>query len=34
MAAANGYAKLPKEAQDKVLAKLKTLVFNGQPLLK
>ena len=34
MAAASGYAKLPKEAQDKVLAKLKTIVFDGQPLLK
>jgi len=34
VAAANGYAKLPKDAQDKVLAKLKTIVFDGQPLLK
>lgn len=29
-----GYAKLPKEAQDKVLAKLKTIKFDGEPLLK
>ena len=29
-----GYSKLPKEAQDKVVAKLKTIKFDGQPLLK
>jgi phosphate transport system substrate-binding protein len=34
MAAALGYAKLPKDAQDKVLEKLKTFTFDGQPLLK
>ncbi len=34
MAAEQGYAKLPKEAQDKVLAKLKTISFNGEMLLK
>ncbi len=34
LAADNGYAKLPKEAQDKVLEKLKTITFDGQPLLK
>lgn len=29
-----GYAKLPKEAQEKVLAKLKTIKFDGEALLK
>jgi phosphate transport system substrate-binding protein len=29
-----GYAALPKDAQAKVLEKLKTIVFDGQPLLK
>ena len=34
MAADLGYSKLPKAAQDKVVAKLKTITFNGAPLLK
>jgi phosphate transport system substrate-binding protein len=29
-----GYARLPKDAQQKVLEKLKTITFDGQPLLK
>jgi phosphate transport system substrate-binding protein len=29
-----GYARLPKEAQEKVLAKLKTIKFDGEPVLK
>ncbi len=29
-----GYAKLPKDAQDQAVAKLKTVKFDGQPLLK
>ena len=33
-AATLGYAKLPKEAQDKVIAKLKTIKFDGEALLK
>jgi len=34
MAANLGYAKLPKEVQEKVVEKLKTIKFNGEPLLK
>ncbi len=34
MAADLGYAKLPDEAQAKVIEKLKTVTFNGEPLLK
>jgi phosphate transport system substrate-binding protein len=34
MAADLGYAKLPKDAQTKVLEKLKTIQFNGEALLK
>jgi phosphate transport system substrate-binding protein len=29
-----GYAKLPKDAQDKVLAKIKAIKFDGEPLAK
>ena len=29
-----GYAKLPKEAQEKVIAKLKTIKFDGEALVK
>ncbi len=32
MAEANGYAKLPKDAQDKVVAMLKGVKFNGEAL--
>jgi phosphate transport system substrate-binding protein len=34
LAGENGYAALPKDAQTKVLEKLKTIVFDGKPLLK
>ena len=34
MAAGLGYSKLPKDAQDKVVAKLKSITFDGQALLK
>jgi len=34
MAADLNYAKLPKDAQDKVIAKLKTIKFDGETLLK
>lgn len=33
MAADLGYAKLPQDAQDKVVLKLKSIKFDGQPLL-
>ena len=34
MAKDSGYAKLPADAQSKVLAKLKTITFDGETLLK
>jgi phosphate transport system substrate-binding protein len=34
MAADLGYAKLPADAQNKVIEKLKTITFDGEPLLK
>lgn len=34
LAAELGYAKLPPDAQSRVLAKLKTITFDGEPLLK
>ena len=34
MAAGLGYAELPKDAQDKVIEKLKSIKFNGEALLK
>ena len=34
MAKDQGYAKLPKEVTDKVHEKLKSITFNGQPILK